>query len=103
MQDKQSITDKEKEAYAERLQAEIDSWNADINKLRAKAKLASADVQQKYYEEIEQIEERRDALEARFNELKAANAGAWDDLRQGVERAWQDMSKAMKNAASRFQ
>ncbi len=103
MPDKQLYTDKEKQAYAERLQAEIDSWNADINKLRAKAKLASAESQRKYQEEIERIEERRDALEAQFAELKTAKADAWDDLVQGVERAWRDMSEAMKKAAGRFQ
>jgi len=100
---KNTVSEKERQAYAERLQAEIDSWNADINRLRSKVKVASAEAQHAYTEEIEKIEAKRDALEERFSALKTANAGAWSDVKQGVERAWRDMSSAMTKAVDRFQ
>ena len=44
-----------KEAYEKKLQAQLDEWGAEIDKLKAKADKAEADAQLDYYKEIEEL------------------------------------------------
>lgn len=42
----------EKDAYVEKMKAKLDEWNAEIDKLQAKAKQAEADAEIQYNDEI---------------------------------------------------
>ena len=44
-----------KEEYEQKLQAQLDEWSAEIEKLKAKVDNAEADTQLKYYKQIEEI------------------------------------------------
>lgn len=92
-----------KDAYAQKLQAQLDQWNAEIAKLKAKADSTQADAKIEYYEEIDRL--RKEQLEAqeKLNELRQAGETAWEDLKAGVENAWDSLENALKKAASRFQ
>ena len=92
----------DKTAYTRKLEAEIEEWNAEIDLLRAKAKSASADAQLDYEQQIEDLKSKRDEMEGKLQELNDASAGAWEDVKRGVDRAWKDMSAAVDAAASRF-
>lgn len=92
-----------KDAYVEKLQAKMDGWNAEIDKLKAKADSAEADAKIQYYEQIDEL--RKEQLEAqdKLNELQKAGETAWEDLKAGVENAWDSLENAVKKAASRFE
>ena len=92
----------DKTAYTRKLEAEIEEWNAEIDLLRAKAKSASADAQLDYEQQIDDLKSKRDEMEVKLQELNDASAGAWEDVKRGVDRAWKDMSAAVEAATSRF-
>jgi chromosome segregation ATPase len=92
----------DKQAYEKKLEAQIDEWNADIDKLKAKAKKASADAEANYEKEIDKLESRRDDMNEKLEELKSASEDAWEDVKGGAESAWKSMSDAVSSAASRF-
>lgn len=92
----------DKETYQAKLQAQLDQWKAEIDKLQAKSREASADMQIKYEEQINNLRERRDELEAEHEKIRSASAEAWRDFKTGADAAWDNMSKAMKSAWSRF-
>lgn len=92
----------DKKAYTRKLEAEIEEWNAEIGLLRAKAKSASADAQLEYEQQIDDLERKRDEMDDKLQELNNASAGAWEDVKRGVNRAWKDMTAAVEGAASRF-
>jgi uncharacterized coiled-coil DUF342 family protein len=92
----------DKETYQKKLHAQLDQWQAEIDKLQAQAREASADMQGKYQEQIRDLRERRDHMEAEYRKIQAASAQAWQDFKTGADKAWDEMATAMKAAWSRF-
>lgn len=91
-----------KEAYQKKLQAQLDQWKAEIDKLQAKSREASADMQIKYQEQIKELREKRAEMETQYDKIQAASIDAWKDFKTGADAAWDNMSNAMKSAWSRF-
>lgn len=91
-----------KEAYEKKIQAQLDEWGAEIDKLKARADAAEADAQLKYYKEIEELRTMQDDARGKLAELKEAGDDAWEDLKAGIDSAWVSLSSAVKSATSRF-
>jgi hypothetical protein len=83
-----------KEAYEKKLQAQLDEWGAEIDKLKAKADKAEADAQLDYYKEIEELRTNQEVANKKLSELKEASEDAWEDLKAGIESAWDSLSNA---------
>lgn len=92
----------DKQTYEKKLEAKLHEWQADIDKLKAKAEGASADAQASYKEELSDLRSKRDAVHSKLNEVKDASGDAWSDVKSGADAAWDSMSSAMKSAWSRF-
>ena len=91
-----------KEAYEQKLQAQLDEWSAEIDKLKAKADSAEADAQLEYYKKIEELRLMRETAVNKLTELKDAGGDAWEDLKAGIDSSWDSLGNALKSAASRF-
>jgi chromosome segregation ATPase len=91
-----------KEAYIEKLQAQLDEWDAEIKKLNAKAAKAQADAKLEYHEQIDRIRLQQQEARAKMDELRQSSEDAWEDLVAGMERAWDSLGKAVRSAMSRF-
>jgi chromosome segregation ATPase len=92
----------EKSAYREKLEARLDQWQAEIDKLQAKAAEAGADVRSEYEEQVETLREQQDAAREKLKEFDEASGEAWKDLRQGIEKAWDNLSSSVKKATEKF-
>ena len=99
---KQEKTMSMKEAYEKKLQAKLDEWGAEIDKLKAKADGLEADAQLEYYKQIEELRSMQESAHNKLAELRAAGDDAWEDLKAGIESAWDSLGNALKLAASRF-
>ncbi|MDN3521877.1 coiled coil domain-containing protein [Halomonas ramblicola] len=91
-----------REAYEQKLQAKLDEWQAEVDKLKARAQGAQADARIEYQEEIDRLESHRDEARQKLAELREASDDAWEDVKDGVERAWDSVSESFKSARSRF-
>jgi uncharacterized coiled-coil DUF342 family protein len=91
-----------KESYQQKLQAHLDEWSAEIDKLKARADKADADVRLEYYEQIEALREKQEAAKDKLTELMTAGDDAWEDLKAGTEIAGLALSDAISKATSRF-
>ncbi|MDW7646068.1 MAG: coiled coil domain-containing protein [Desulfuromonadales bacterium] len=91
-----------KEAYEQKLQAQLDEWDAEIKKLKAKADKAGADAQIEYHKQIEELQSMRKSAADKLSELKDAGDDAWEDLKTGIDQAWESLGNALKSASSRF-
>lgn len=89
-------------AYAQKLNAKLDEWQANIDKMKAQAERAQADGKIEYEEQIQELRVKRDEMERKLEELQEANESAWEDVKKGADRAWDNMSKAMQEAWDRF-
>ncbi|MGR9046719.1 MAG: hypothetical protein ACU83N_15640 [Gammaproteobacteria bacterium] len=90
------------DAYVQRMKAKMDEWNAKLNMLKAQAEGASADTKIKINEQIEKLESRRAEAKMKLKELQNAGEGAWQDLRKGVDEAWDSISNALDDAVKKF-
>lgn len=91
-----------KEAYEKKLQAQLDEWGAEIDKLKAKADQAEADAHIEYQKQIEELQSMQATASEKLAELKASGDDAWEDLKAGAENAWSSLGDALKSAVDRF-
>ncbi len=92
----------EKNAYIEKTKAQLDQWNAEIEKLKAKADEAQADTRIRYQDEVAKLQQRRDHAREQLAELQTAGDDAWDDVKDGFEKAWGSLSESLHKARERF-
>lgn len=92
----------DKKAYEKKMQAQIDEWSAELDKLRAKAAQADADARIELNEKIDDASSKIDAANEKLSELKDAGDDAWEDLKTGMEGAWSSLGSAVQAAKSRF-
>ena len=91
-----------KEAYEKKLSAKIDQWGAELDRLQAEADEADADAQLEYHKHLEELRSMQDDAKKKLSELQNAGDDAWEDLKAGIEHAWDSLEMAFKSAASRF-
>jgi putative heme iron utilization protein len=91
-----------KKEYEVKLQAQLDEWSAEIDRLKAKAEGEKADKKIQYYEEIDKLKAMKKNAEEKLTELKNASDDAWEDLKAGIDSAWISFGDALKSAGSRF-
>ena len=91
-----------KQAYQQKVQAQLDEWSAEIDKLRAKADKADADAQIALNREIDDLRDKKNQAREKLDELSDASEGAWEDLKTGIEAASNQLGQALRSAQSRF-
>ncbi|WP_319583240.1 hypothetical protein [uncultured Pseudodesulfovibrio sp.] len=91
-----------REEYIEKMKAKLDELNAEVSRLEAKAREAKADLSIRYKDEIENLKAKREESKARLAEFKEAGDSAWEDLKIGMQGAWDIMEEAIKSAKERF-
>jgi multidrug resistance efflux pump len=91
-----------REAYENKLESQLSEWKIEIDKLKAKADKAEADVKIKYYKQIESLQAKQEAAREKLAELKKAGEDAWEDLKSGVKSAWDSMEEAMNSARTKI-
>lgn len=65
----------EKQLYQQKKQAQLDEWQAEVDKLKAKASEASADAQLEMNSQIEALEGKIEEGKAKLAELADASEG----------------------------
>ncbi len=59
----------QKESYQQKIQEQLDEWRADIDRLKERAKDATAGTKQKYQENIDRLELKMDEGKAKLKDL----------------------------------
>ena len=95
------MNDKRK-AYEEKIDAQLEEWNAQIALFKAKADKGKAEAKMEYYKTIEALQHRQDEARTKLHELKTAGDETWEDLKTGAEKAWAEVKAALHSAASKF-
>ena len=92
----------DKQAYQKKIEARLEEWSAEIDRLKAKATDLEADAQLEYNQRIADLKTLRDDAEGRLKELRESGDDAWHDLKGGVDEAWTQLEEAFLKAKSRF-
>jgi len=91
-----------KQVFQEKLEAQLEEWDAKLDKLKAKAPVLKGKVHTEYDKQLEALAEKRANANEKLQELRKHAEDAWEDLKGGAESAWADMRVAMERIASRF-
>lgn len=91
-----------KEEYVRKMHSKLDIWSAEIDKLSARADQAGADTRAEYHKHIDELHAKKAAAQKRLDELRQTGEGAWEDLKAGMEMAWDAIGEALDSAKSRF-
>ncbi len=92
-----------REAYIRKLKAKIDEWNAEIDKLAAKAKRVKAEKEIEYHDQIEALRGKRGEVEEKIAELRKGGEATWEDLRKNVDRSWEALKEGYAAAKARYE
>jgi len=91
-----------KDAYKQKLETQLDEWNAKIDVLKAKAKKAEAGAKVEYEKTLEDLQKKRSAAKDKLQELRDAGGEAWEDLKGGIDQAWSDLGSSIESAMKKF-
>jgi chaperonin cofactor prefoldin len=91
-----------KEAYQEKIEAQLKEWTGKLSELKARADQAGADAKEHLEQQIERLRARQEALQQKLNEIKAAGADSWETLKTGTEKALDEMKKTWETLKARF-
>jgi mevalonate kinase len=91
-----------KEAYKQKIEAELELAQAKLAEFKAQAKSSAADTRIKYSKQVDELEQKVDATKVKLKELGEASEDAWEQFKDGVESAWGALSAAIRNAAAKF-
>jgi len=91
-----------KEAYKQKVEAEVELAQAKLAELRAVAKGCAADTRIKFNQQIEELEQKVDTTKTKLKALADVGEDAWEQLKDGVDNAWSSLSSAVKDAGAKL-
>lgn len=91
-----------RDEHLEKFKANLDEWNAQIEKLEQNARKVQADMQSQYDKQLESLRAMRDEAQKKYIDMQNATADAWDVMLKGTEKAWQTWFSAFEDARSKF-
>jgi hypothetical protein len=92
----------EREAYRQKVEAQIEEQRAKLDQLKARAKQAVAEGKIKAHEELDEVERKLEAAKARLKELSEASESTWEKMKGGFEGAWHGVTEAWRKAVDKF-
>ena len=91
-----------RQEYAERLKAQIDEWNRELDEYEQKVNHLSEEFKQEFQQELTQLRQQRDEVVQELRQVQQATDEAWDEVWRGAEQAWKTMMQSFNNARSKF-
>lgn len=91
-----------KELYKQKMQAQLDEWEAEVDRFKAKASGASANVQLELNKEINAMKGKIEQGKTKLAEIADASEDSWESIKEGVDSAWDSLRAAVSDAKSKF-
>ncbi|MHB8076161.1 sll1863 family stress response protein [Desulfosporosinus fructosivorans] len=88
--------------YLEKLEANLEKYNAKLDMMKAEAVEAKDDMKSEYLSQMSNLEKKRDTFMVKYGELKKSSEQGWEDVKAGTEKAWSELEDSVKKSFSRF-
>jgi TolA-binding protein len=98
-----ALAQQKKQEYQKQIEDELSDLDRQIEKLKAQANEAQAEARAKLQAEIAGLEQKKAAARKELDRVKAASAEAWEDMKEGVNAAMENLRKAYQQARTRFE
>jgi chromosome segregation ATPase len=91
-----------KDLYKQKLQAELDEWQADVDKMKAKLGGASVGAKLEINQEINQLEGKLGEGRNKLEELSEATEENWENLKASIDETWEGIANSFKDTFGKF-
>ncbi len=89
-----------RDEYLTKMEAQLEEWNVKIDKMQARAKKAAAEGKSELQKQLEAADAKRNEVNRRLRELRAASEDSFAALRSGFEAAWKELTSAFEKTRS---
>ncbi len=73
--------DSTREAYQQKIEAQLELWGAEITRLKARSRILEADARIKSQKRLKDLEKRYNVAARQFGRLKKAGDSKWGEMR----------------------
>jgi methyl coenzyme M reductase gamma subunit len=88
----------DRDEYVRKLKEQIDQWNAQLAKWEA----MSEEVKNRYLQQLDEAQVRRDEALEELRRIQGASADAWRDMMRGADSVFKAMQDAFDRARKQF-
>lgn len=90
-----------KTAFKQKLQAQLEEWKADFNKLKAETKGAYAEGQLEGSKEAKELDSKMKEAKGLLAKLEESGEKDWDSLKMKMEKSWNSIQHVLENFKSK--
>jgi hypothetical protein len=91
----------EKQAYKQKVDAQLREWDAKAELLKAKGNNLAADAKVEFEEQLENFEENKAEFTAYLDELADRADDKWDDMKDEAESKWKSFTNSVESFVSK--
>jgi recombinational DNA repair ATPase RecF len=91
-----------KDAYKQKMSAQLKEWNAQIKLLEARAENAGADVAVRRAEALKELRAKQVAASEKMLELEKSTGEAWVQVKETADKIWDELKAGVAEAHSKF-
>lgn len=96
----EDLAAEQKDNFVKEIDQQLKELDTSIARMKEQAKEAKDDARKEIEDQLAEIETRREALLDRLEELGRTSGNAWEDRKEGVINAWDELKKARDDASS---
>jgi hypothetical protein len=92
----------DREAYEQKIDAQMREWQANLDAMKAKADQATADAKIEYESQLNQASDAMKEARTQLDALKSVSADKWQVMRDKVDQATRDVGVKLNELKTRF-
>lgn len=92
----------DRDALVDSIKTSLDAWNAEIDRMQARAREAEAEARERYDTQLREMKMQRDRAEEELAKAMKASETAWKDMGEGMTDAWTAIAEGFRKASGRF-
>ena len=90
------------DAYQQKVKAQIKEMKAKMRMFEAGTEKANANMRLKYQKNLDNWKSRFKDVETRLEKLSNSAESGWDDIRSGIDKAMNELSRSIENATKQL-
>lgn len=90
------------EAYKQKLAAQLNEWDAQINLLEAKIENVGSDMKVKRAQELHELRAKQRAATEKMHEFGKSSGEAWEQVKETADKIWDDLKVGIAEAQAKF-
>lgn len=89
-----------KEAYKQKMDAQLKEWSAQIDLLDARVENAGADIKIKRIEAMQALRVKQQLAAEKMLELEKSSGEAWGQIKETADKIWEELKAGVAEAGT---